>query len=393
MKHVIVILDGAAGWPIEEHGGLTSLQRAETPNLDRLAREGTVGLARTIPPGEEPSSAAACMSILGYDPSAVRIGRGAIEAASLGVALAPGEVALRMNLVTVEDGIMRSYASGHISTEESSVLIHELDPALGDAGVRMYPGVAYRHILVVRGHPELMECAYTPPHDISGEPVGGHLPSGPGADLLLELMERARPLLEHSAVNVCRRDGGDLPATDIWPFWPGTAPTGVSAFRDMRGMSAAMTSGVDLLGGLAVLFGIDRLEIAGVTDGYDNDYGAQAVGALAALDDHDVVVVHVESPDEAGHAGDATLKAASIAEIDRGIVARLLEHPEPMRILAMPDHPTPVAVKTHVGDPVPFVLWGPGIGHNTAERFDEAAAKATHLIVDPGHGVMDLLLG
>lgn len=392
MKHVIVILDGASGWPVEELGGLTSLQRAGTPNLDRLAREGAVGLARTVPPGEEPSSAAACMSILGYDPSVVRVGRGAIEAAGLGIALAPDEVALRMNLVTIDEGVMRSYAAGHITTEESSAIVSELDSELGGGGIRMHPGVAYRHILVVKGHPELMDCAYTPPHDISDKPVEGRGPAGPGAGFLLDLMERARPILSNSVINACRVDGGELPATDIWPFWPGVTPASMTLFGERWGMSAAMTSGVDLLNGLAALFGIERLRIAGVTDGHDNDHGAQVDGALAALDDHDVVIVHVESPDEAGHAGDAELKAAAITEIDRGIVARLLEHPGPLRILAMPDHATPVALKTHVDEPVPFVLWGTGVKPNGAEWFDEPQAAATGLMVDPGHAIMGMLL-
>ncbi|TLM72661.1 MAG: cofactor-independent phosphoglycerate mutase, partial [Actinobacteria bacterium] len=189
MKYAIVILDGASGWPFEDHGGLTSLQRADTPNLDRMAAEGLVGLAHTVPEGEEPSSAAACMSILGYDPSAVRIGRGAIEAASLGIALADDEVALRLNTVTIADGVMRSYAAGHITTAESHALVAELAAALGDETFRFHPGVAYRHIVVVKGHPELMECAYTPPHDISDRPVAARTPRGAGAELLLDLMD------------------------------------------------------------------------------------------------------------------------------------------------------------------------------------------------------------
>lgn len=393
MKHVIVILDGASGWRMEEFGGLTSLQRADTPNLDRMAREGTVGLAQTVPPGEEPSSAAACMSILGYDPASPRLGRGAIEAASMGIELPADEVALRMNLVTIEDGMMRSYAAGHITTEESTAIVTDLADALASDGVRIHPGIAYRHILVAKGHPELVDCTYIPPHDISDKPIEAHLPSGPGSEFLLDLMERARPVLANSAVNTCRCDAGDLPATDIWLFWPGMARAGLVPFAELRGVAAAMTSGVDLLNGLATLTGIDRLDIPGVTDGHDNDYGAQVEGALAALEDHDLVVVHVESPDEAGHAGDAEAKVAAISEIDRGIVARLLEHPGPMRILAMPDHPTPLALKTHTGDAVPFVLWGAGIGYNGAERFDEAQAAATDLVVDPGHGVMGMLLG
>ncbi|TLN26519.1 cofactor-independent phosphoglycerate mutase, partial [bacterium] len=307
-------------------------------------------------------------------------------------ALADDEVALRLNTVTIESGVMRSYAAGHITTAESHALVAELAAALGDDTFRFHPGVAYRHVLVVKGHPELMECAYTPPHDISDKAIAGHEPRGAGAELLLDLMERARPVLAISPVNAARAEAGLLPATDVWPFWPGVAPRGVPGFTEMRGGTAAMTSGVDLLNGLAGPFGIDRLRIAGVTDGHDNDYYAQAQGALDALEGHDLVIVHVESPDEAGHAGDSVTKLEAIEAIDRGVVARLLERGD-LRILAMPDHPTPLALKTHVGEPVPFVLWGPGVSPNGADRYDEAQAAATGLVVDPGTGVLDLLLG
>ncbi|MBF4510609.1 MAG: cofactor-independent phosphoglycerate mutase [Aeromicrobium sp.] len=393
MKHVILILDGAAGWPLPELGSKTTLAAARTPNLDALAAAGMVGLAQTVPMGTEPSSSAACTSILGYDPVADYVGRGAIEAASLGIELAPDEVALRMNLVNVADGIMASYSCGHITTEESRALVAELADALGDGTFRFYPGVAYRHILVVKGHPALLELPYTPPHDISDQPIDGRTPEGPGAEVLLDLMERARPVLAASSVNAARAARGDLPATDIWPFWPGVAPRRLVPFSEKRGVSAAMTSGVDLLNGLAVLFGIERLSIDGVTDGSDNDYAAQISGALAALEDHDLVIVHVESPDEEGHAGNMAGKIAAIEAIDREMVSVLRDRLDEVRVLAMPDHPTPIELKTHVGEPVPFVLAGPGIALNAGTEFSELVAAATGLLVDPGHEVMDLLLG
>ena len=392
MKYCVIILDGAAGWPLPDLGGRTCLQAASTPNLDLMARGGMVGMAQTVPDGSEPSSAAACTSIIGYDPVADWVGRGAIEAASMGISLAPDEVALRLNTVTLGDGIMRSYAGGHITTHESRALISTLAEELDDETCRLYPGVAYRHILVVKGHPELMDLRYTPPHDISDKPTADHLPAGDGCALLLHYMDRARPLLAAHQVNAMRVEAGLLPVTDVWPFWPGVAPVGMTPFSEHRGVRAAMSSGVDLLNGLAVLAGIDRIEIAGVTDGPDNDYVAQAEGGLAALADHDLVVIHVESPDEAGHAGDIQAKLAAIEAIDREVVSRALAHPEPMRILAMPDHPTPVALKTHVGEPVPFVLHGPGIDGPSAECYDEMCAAGTGLLVDPGRDVMDRLL-
>ncbi len=392
MKYCVIILDGAAGWPLPELGGRTCLQAAVTPNLDMMACGGTVGMAQTVPDGAEPSSAAACTSIIGYDPVADYVGRGAIEAASMGISLAPDEVALRLNTVTLIEGMMASYAGGHITTDESRALITDLATQLDDDTFRLYPGVAYRHILVVKGHLELMDLSYTPPHDISDKPFAEHVPAGAGCDALLAYMDRANPILALHPVNDRRLAAGLLPATDVWPFWPGVAPSGMVSFSTRRGVRAAMTSGVDLLNGLAVLTGIDRLDIPGVSDGPDNDYAAQAMGGLAALADHDLVVIHVESPDEAGHAGDIGAKIAGIEAIDREVARRALDHPEPLRILAMPDHPTPIALKTHVGEPVPFVLHGPGISASGASGYDEVQAARSGPVVDPGRGVMDLLL-
>jgi 2,3-bisphosphoglycerate-independent phosphoglycerate mutase len=317
----------------------------------------------------------------------------------MGVRLAPDEAALRMNLVSVEAGVMKSFSSGRIPTEESRAIVKELAEALTSPTFRFYPGVAYRHILVVKGHPELLEAEYTAPHDITDKAVAGQLPRGPGSALLLELMDRARELLRRSPVNARRVEHGQLATTDIWPFWPGKAPSGMVPFEKKRGVRGAMTSGVDLLNGLAVLAGLTRLHVAGVSDGPDNDYAAQAEGALAALADHDLVIIHVESPDEMGHAGDADRKVAAIEAIDREIVSRVraaatgFAGDGGLRILAMPDHPTPVALKTHVREPVPFVLAGPGIARNGADRYDEAAAAATGTTLDPGRLVMDRLLG
>ena len=392
MKYVIVILDGAAGWPLPELGGRTTLQAATTPNLDRMVREGTLGLAQTVPEGMEPSSSAACTSILGYDPVVDFIGRGAIEAASMGIELASDEVALRLNLVTVDGGVMSSYSAGHITTQESRAVISDLATALDDDVFKLYPGIAYRHILVIKGHPEVTECGFTPPHDISDRHMVDHLPRGIGAEILLQYMGDARPVLESSVVNRRRETEGRMLVTDVWPFWPGVAPKGLMSFSEARGLRAAMTSGVDLLNGLAVLAGIERLDIMGVTDGPDNDYASQAAGTLHALTKHDLVIAHVESPDEAGHAGDIGAKIEAIEAIDREVLGRVLAYDGTLRVLATPDHPTPVALKTHVGEAVPFVLCGPGVSSNGAESFDEATAGGTGLFVDPGHGVMDMLL-
>ena len=308
--------------------------------------------------------------------------------------LKPGQVALRLNLVTVRDGVMASYSAGGIATEESTAIVSDIASDLDDDTFKLYPGVAYRHILVVTGHPELLDATFTPPHDISDRRIAPFVPKGPGADLLHDYMGRAKVLVENSGVNRCRGQESGYPVTDVWPFWPGAAPSQLTPFAEKRGVKAAMTSGVDLLNGLAALTGMDRLSIDGVTGDSDNDYAAQTEGALAALDDHDLVVIHVESPDEEGHAGDVAGKIAAIEAIDREVVSRVVSysaHTE-LRILAMPDHPTPIEIKTHVGEPVPFVLAGPGISHNQGSRFDEASAGATGLQLDPGRLVMDGLL-
>lgn len=393
MKFVVLITDGASGWAVERFGGRTSLEAAELPNLDRLAREGTVGLAHTVPPGMEPSSAVACMSVMGYDPARYYAGRGPIEAVALGIELEPEQAALRCNLVTVVDGIMVSYASGGIPSSESHALVEALEAELGNERVRLHPGVGFRHILTVRDGRALLETSCTPPHDLADRPVAGHLPEGPGADLLLDLMERSKPILADHPVNRRRRDRGDLPATQIWPFWPGLHACTLPPFQERYGVRAALTSSVDLLRGIARQISVSILEIPGVTDGVDNDYEAQMAGALASLEDHDLVVVHVEAPDVTGHAGDAEGKRLALERIDALMVPPLIGLGEGVRVLVMPDHPTPLAIKTHANEPVPFILWGDGLGSNGGAGFTEAGAAATGLVVEEGHLLMGRLLG
>jgi len=312
----------------------------------------------------------------------------------MGIGLAADEVALRVNTLTILDGVMRSYAGGHITTDESRAIIARLKTELDDDTFTLYPGVGYRHILVVKAHPELLETTYTSPHDISDKAVADHLPSGPGADLLADYTQRTRTLLATDPTNASRIDQGLLPITDLWPFWPGTAPTGLPSFPQTYQVSAALTSGVDLLFGLAHLFGIDTLDIKGVTDGADNDYVAQVTGALKALDDHEVVIIHVESPDEMGHAGDMTGKTLAIEDIDQQIMTRLFafgrQHPD-VRVLALPDHPTPIAIKTHAREEVPFLMWGSGVTPDEATAFGEKAASNSSWVVS-GHDLMGLLL-
>jgi len=394
VKYCIVIMDGAAGLPLPERNGETCLELAHTPNLDALAREGTLGLARTVPSGIEPSSACACMSILGYDPRVYYQGRAGIEARSMGIPIGDREVAFRCNLVTVRDGRMWDYSAGHISTDEAHALVASLEESLGSEKIHFYPGVSYRHICKLEGHQDSLLATCTPPHNIPGKPVEEFLPKGLGSNLLRDLMKRSEVVLQKHPVNIERKARSDIPATTIWLFWgSGKAPE-MPAFSRVYGLNGAMTSGVDLLRGMARIMGMDVLDIAGVTDGLDNDYAAQATGVVEVLDKYDLVIIHIEAPDEAAHAGSIDDKIESIQRIDGEIISRLHSWgKDALRLLIMPDHPTPITVQTHTSDPVPFLLWGQGFSTNGAKRFTEAEAKSTDLFIDPGYNIMGKLIG
>jgi len=393
MKYCVLIIDGAAGWALPERGGKTCLELAHTPNLDAMVPEGILGLARTVPPGMEPSSACACMSVLGYDPKIYYRGRAAIEARSMGIPIEDDEVVFRCNLVTVRDGKMWDYSSGHISTGDAQPLISALNQNLGDDNIHFYPGVSYRHICKLKGRKDTPLATCTPPHDIPGKPIDDFLPYGQGSELLRDLMRRSEAVLRDHPVNIARRARGDKPATMIWLFWGSGQVPGMPAFKQVYGLEAALTSGVDLLQGLAQMVGMEVLDIPGVTDGPDNDYAAQAAGALKALDDQALVVIHIEAPDEAAHAGLIDDKVEAIQRADKEVISRLRSWREDaLRLLIMPDHPTPIETQTHSGEPVPFMLWGPGFTANGARRFTESEAAKTGLFIDPGYNIMSQLI-
>jgi 2,3-bisphosphoglycerate-independent phosphoglycerate mutase len=392
MKYCVLIIDGAAGWALPERGGKTCLELAHIPNLDAMAREGAVGLVRTVPQGMEPSSACACMSVLGYDPKVYYRGRSAIEAKSMGIPIAEDEVVFRCNLVAVRDGKMWSYSSGHIATDEAQALIVALNEKLGSDEVHFYPGVRYRHICKMKGREDTLLATCTPPHDIPDKPIAEFLPQGPGSDLLRGLMEKSKAVLRGHPVNVERQARGDIPATMIWLFWGSGKIPEMPPFRQVHGLDAAMTSGVDLLRGLAWMAGMEVLDVTGVTDGLDNDYAAQAVGALKALERHDLVAIHIEAPDEAAHAGLIDDKIEAIQKVDEEVVSRIrFWSSDALRVLVLPDHPTPIEIQTHTDEPVPFILWGSGFMPNGAKRFTEAEAKSTGIFIDEGYNIMSRL--
>jgi len=393
MKHIVLIIGGASGWPLSERGGRTCLELARTPNLDAMVKEGTLGMTPTVPAGMEPSSACACMSVLGYDPKIYYKGRAAIEAVSMSVSVSEGEVVFRCNLVALKNGRMWSYCAGHISSEEAAKLVDDLNKNLSGKNVRFYPGVGYRQLLKIKGRRGTLKAVCTPPHDIPDKKADQYLPGGEGSAFLRKLMEDAAIILREHPLNMARVAHGKVPATNIWLFWgSGPAPE-MPSFEQVYGAKGALTSGVDLLKGLGGMIKLDILDIQGVSDGSDNDHAAQAKGAIKALDDKDLVVIHIEAPDEMAHAGDIDAKVKAIEQIDKEVVSRIARYKKnSLKVLVMPDHPTPIKIRTHAAEPVPFLLWGDGFRANGAGRFTEAEATETGFSIKPGFAIMSKLV-
>ena len=404
MKYLVLIPDGSADEHRPELGGRTPLQAAKTPNFDRLSRSGTIGLARTIPEGFPPGSDVANLCVLGYDPHSYYTGRAPLEAASLGIGLKANDIAFRCNLVCVEDGLMRDFAAGHIDTDSARELIGHLQENLGGSGADFFPGLSYRHIMVSSGKGLKAKC--TPPHDITGKPFEPHLPQGEEAGWLRSLMEDSARLLAGHPINHERRLEGKLPANMIWLWGQGTAPA-MPTFRERFGLEGSVISAVDLVKGLGKYAGLDIVEVPGATGWLDTDYAAKARAALAELQKKDFVYVHVEAPDEASHSGDTAAKVEAIERFDSLLLGTLLEglaDTGKHRILIVPDHATPLAIKTHSADPVPFACYDSenekddtrsadqeslpaGVG-----RFDEDSAAASGLKFDRGWELMEWFL-
>lgn len=383
MKHIIILGDGMADWPVEELGGKTLLQAANTPYMDKLARLGRCGRLVTVAPGFHPGSEVANMSIMGYHLPTVYEGRGPLEAASIGVELKEGELALRCNIVCIEGDVLKNHSSGHITTEEADVLVKYLQEKLGDERVRFHTGIQYRHLLVIKGGDKRISC--TPPHDIPGQKFAPYLMKAdvPEAEetakLVNELIAKSQELLAAHPLNKKRVSEGKDPANSIWPwgggYRPKMKPIG-ETFPQVK--SGAVISAVDLIRGIGRYAGLQVLDVEGATGLYDTNYENKAAAAIEALKKDDFVYLHIEASDEAGHEGDIELKIRTIENLDKRAIGPIYEAVkewnEPVAIAVLPDHPTPCVHRTHTAEPVPFLIWHPGITPDSVECFDEQAA-------------------
>jgi 2,3-bisphosphoglycerate-independent phosphoglycerate mutase len=390
MKYLILQPDGVADQPIAELGDRTPLEYARTPNMDRLASCGILGMTHTIPKGLPPGSDVGTMSILGYDPRRYHTGRSPIEAASMGVELGPDDVAFRCNLVCIEDGVMQDFTAGHISTEEAGEIVRDLQRQLGTDGIEFHPGVSYRHLLVWKDGKASMRT--TPPHDITDRTVAEHLPDGDGAEVLRRLMAASQELLAQHAVNRARRQRGQRAATSIWLWGQGKRPT-LPTLRQRFGLEGAVISAVDLVNGLGILAGLEVIKVPGVTGFLDTNYQGKASYGLRALRRKDLVFIHVEATDETGHMGAVDKKVQAVEDFDGKIVGPILEglrETGDWRLLLMPDHATPCALKTHSSDPVPFVVVEARDLETgrSARTYGERAAAATGLVVEAAHTLL-----
>jgi 2,3-bisphosphoglycerate-independent phosphoglycerate mutase len=396
LKNIIMLGDGMADEPLEELGGKTPLEVAQTPFMDNLVSRGELGMVRTVKTGFPPGSDVANMAVLGLDPGRYYTGRAPIEAVSLGVALTEDDTAFRINLVTISpkgDGlIMEDYCSDHISTEEAARLIEDLKLIIkGNVSIGMYPGFEYRHLMVIRGY-DKQDLKTTPPHDITGENIDKYLPND---NLLIDLMRASMEVLKDHPVNLERRKKGKREATSLWPWGEGKARK-IPTLQGEYGVTGAMISAVDLLKGLGRLRGMEIITVPGATGWIDTNYLGKAQAALDALSRHDVVYVHVEAPDEAGHGGLIREKIQAIEDFDSKIVGHILTEMErsgnPFKLLVLPDHPTPISKKTHTSDPVPYVLYDSTHRRENGWSFTERDAMITGVFIEEGYNLLTRLL-
>jgi len=386
MKYITILVDGMADYPIDELDGKTPLEAAEIPAVNTLARKGEVGMVKTVPDGMPPGSDVANLSLMGYEPAVYHTGRSPLEAASMGVELSESDIAFRCNLVTVEGSgpfesrTMLDHSAGEISNGEARELIEMIDRELGSDDLHFYPGVSYRHLLVWENGPWGYEL--TPPHDILGQGIVSYLPAGPHGPFFLDLTRRAADLLEKHPVNLKRIAEGKNPANSIWVWGEGKRPK-LSLFQERYGLKGAVISAVDLINGIGILAGLTPVHVEGATGNIHTNFDGKAAAAIQALSgDADYVYLHLEAPDECGHQGDLPGKIRSMELIDRKVVApiqaALAASGEEYRILILPDHPTPISVRTHVNEAVPYVLFDSRrTGEEADQQFSEASGRSS----------------
>lgn len=382
-----------ADYPLEELGGRTPLEAARTPNMDFIARNGRLGRLQTTPEHMYPASDVANMSIMGYDPKEFYSGRGPLEAANMGIAMGETDVAFRCNVVTVSGDTLVDYSAGHISTKEAEGIIRFVDAKLGSPEFKFYPGISYRHLMMAANGlaKDLDKVICTPPHDILNKSVSQHLPKGKNAALLVELMQESRTILEHNEINQVRIDLKENPANMIWLWGQGKKPA-FPLFAEKFGVQGSVISAVDLIKGMGKLLGLDVINVPGATGYYDTDYEGKAKAALKSLQHKDFVFVHVEAPDEAGHNGDLREKILAIERFDQSVVGTVLEAfktKDHFRIMVLPDHATPIAVRTHTADPVLFGIIGSGVTGRGFLKYCEKEAEKSEFFFPEGHKLME----
>ena len=396
MKYVVVVLDGASDYPIDMLGGKTPLEVADTPFMDSLAKAGVLGRVKTVPKGFIPSSDVANLSLLGYDPNLYYSGRGPLEAANLGVDLGENDLAFRCNLITETDGKLADYSAGHITNKEAKILMEHINKSLGSDKIEFFFGTSYRNLMVIRGAKELElnKLKYSAPHDIMGQDITKHMPQGNNSQIITDLINRSKGILEGHEINKVRIDLGENPANMIWLWGCGVKPA-MPFFKKLFGLSGAVISAVDLIKGIGKIIGFEVLKVEGATGYYDTNYQGKAQAALEAFDRVDFVFIHIEATDEAGHNQDLRMKITCLERIDKMVVGPLVEklRDKDFRILITPDHPTPIALRTHTDEPVPFLIAGSGIVKDELLSYSEIEAQNSSLYFDNGLDLMKYFLG
>jgi 2,3-bisphosphoglycerate-independent phosphoglycerate mutase len=393
MKYAIILPDGAADEPMPELDGRTVLEVAKTPNMDWIASHGKQGTVVTVPEGFLPGSDVATLSLFGCDPRTCYSGRAPLEAAARDIPLGPRDVVFRCNLVTVSDGRMRDFTAGHIAQAEASTIINDLNRHFAGEPLHFYEGVQYRHLLVMKDVGEIA-CTCTPPHDIPDKQVAEHLPKGMNAGVVQGIMDRAAKLLATHEVNAVRRDLGENPATNIW-LWGHGRLKPFEPLCKKYNLKAACIAAVDLIRGIAKLNGCDLIDVDGATGYLDTNYAGKGEAAAAALDRYDLVIVHIEAPDEAGHLGNVMEKRLAIERVDKFVVGPVLDKLKSFplwRILVAPDHPTPCAKRTHTATPPPYCMAGSDMKEGKGKTLSEAHAAAAGTPIAHGHDITDHLL-